>query len=213
MLFTTLLFIQIMFNGCQTTRYYSTPKDSVYLLADYEDTLQQWTMADEIHKRLISIADGRAVYQSWEVREGYISVIRDRMNPSPEYLQSVIDRNIEQFENGNEFYIGLYCHEKDWCKMTGIDPVWYLTLTNDSGITLRPQLIEEYAIRSEQAWMFLNEMTTHGRKVFRVIFPKYDSNGDLFIDKTTTTFTLQCHSLLGTLAFRWDLNPIPGGLD
>jgi len=204
--------ITVSLSGCCGSRYYSTPQDDVYLLAEYEDTLSQWTVHDEIHHRFISLADGSALFLSWEVRQGFINAVRDRMNPEPEYLRQIIDRNIHQFENGNEFYIGLYCYEDDWCHMTGTDPIWYLTLTNNLGKSVRPQLIEKIDIRPDQAWMFLDEMT-HGRKVFRVVFPSFDDDGNRLIDKSTRGFTIHCQSLLGIMQFHWNLGPIPQDLD
>ncbi|MBN1879800.1 hypothetical protein JW823_06790 [bacterium] len=207
-----LAFIICCVSSCAPTRYYSTPHDDVYLLADYEDTLHQWITHDEIHNRFISIADASALYLSWEVRQGFINAVRDRMNPDPQYLQEVIQRNLRQFENGNEFYFGLYCYEEDWCKMTGLNPVWYLSMSTDSGITVRPSLIEQTELRAEQAWLFLDELT-HGRKLFRVVFPTHDDEGRIVIDKNTRLFYIKCHSLLGTMTFRWDLVPIPQDLD
>lgn len=201
-----------LLSGCANSRYYSTPRDDCYLLADYEDTIRQWSAEDEIHSRFLSTANGVALFLSWEVRQGFINAVRDRMNPDPAYLQQLIQRNIHQFDNGNEFYIGLYCYEEKWSSLTGTDPVWYLTLQSDKKISVRPSLVEQIEIRPEQAWMFLDEMT-HGKKLFRVVFPITDGEGHALINQDTRVFTIKCSSLLGTMEFKWTLGPVPCDLD
>ncbi|MGB3976042.1 MAG: hypothetical protein WBM02_09115 [bacterium] len=194
--------------GCIRPRYFTTPQDTVYQLADYEIALRHWGMHDEIHQRFISLADGYAVYLGWEVRQAFINAVRDRLNPRLESLDKIVERNIRQFENGHEFYLGLYCYQKEWCRLSGEDPVWNLTLENNRGVKMRPLLVEEVDISPDQAWMFPEEMTT-GKTIFRVVFPKTDPADQPIIDSQTSFFILKCHSLLGKLEFKWKLEPIP----
>lgn len=201
----------VLLSGCVRHRYYSTPENSVYQLADYEVAVRHWGMQDEIHQRFISLADGYAVYLAWEVRQAFINTVRDRLNPKPESLERIIERNIRQFEKGNEFYLGLYCYEKAWCRLTGEDPIWNLTLENNRGVKVRPHLVEEVDIPRDHAWMFPEDMTT-GRTIFRIVFPKTDSENRVVIDRETRFFILTCHSLLGSLEFRWKLEPVPNKL-
>ena len=200
--------LSFMLSGCIKPCYFSTPQDTVYQLADYEIALRHWSMHDEIHQRFISLADGHAVYLGWEVRQAFINVVRDRLNPTRDSLDRIIERNIRQFENGNEFYLCLYCYQKDWCKLTGENPVWNLTLENNRGDSVRPFLVEEIDISADQVWMFPEEMTI-GKTVFRVVFPKTDLEDQVIIDSQTDFFMLKCHSLLGKLEFKWILEPIP----
>ncbi|MBN1296274.1 hypothetical protein JXA80_05805 [bacterium] len=209
---TGLLFVMCGFllsiTGCGPHRYLCEPGDGCFTLADYEDTVNQWVAHDELHDRFISQADIHAVFLSWELRQAYLDALRDRAAVEPAYFERQKDREIKQFESGNEFHIGLYCYQKEWYRITGENPIWRLTLRTDRGDEVRPVLIEEIEIPPDQAWKYL-EFLTQGRKVYRAVFPRTTENGSLLLDKETRWFELRCHSMLGTLTMHWDVGPIP----
>jgi len=206
-----LIILLLCSSSCYRTHYLSEPESGIYLLADYKDTIDHWIKHDEIHKNLICLADSYALFQSWEVRQAYLDAVRDKKVPSPEFIEILRERQVKQHENGNEFYLGLYCYDEDWFDLTGQDPVWRMTLSNDSGDIVRPIIIEEMVIPSDQAWAFLDFMTA-GRKVYRVVFPKNNENGDIILSSTTKWFSLDCHSFLGRLSMKWKLGPVPAKL-
>ncbi len=203
----TVVLASFLLSGCAHPRYYTLPDDFEQTTRDYNSAMRHWGVQDEIHQRFISLADGYAVYLSWEVRQAFINTVRNYLNPEQRYIDELIERNIRQFENANEFYLGLYCYEREWCRLSGMNPVWNLVLRNDSGREVRPLYVEEVDIPADQAWLFPDEMQV-GRTIFRAVFPKSDDDGYQIIDKQTRYFELKCHSLLGTLEFRWNLNPI-----
>jgi hypothetical protein len=194
-----------LLSSCTQPRYYTIPDDAHQTVRDYNSAMCHWSAQDEIHQRFISLADGYAVYLSWEVRQAFINTVRDQLNPEQHYIDQLIERNLRQFENANEFYLGLYCYEREWCRLSGIDPVWNLTLENDSGVKVRPLYVEDVDIPADQAWLFPDDMRI-GRTIYRAVFPKFDNDGLPVIDEHTEYFQMKCHSLLGILEFRWILN-------
>gem|GEM_PF-4512827 len=198
----------MMLVSCAAPRYFSVPGDNVYLLADYQDAIRLWTAHDESHHRLIGIADLNAVYRSWEVRQAFIQLVKNRWMPSEEIISRSIEREMHGFENGHEFLLGMYCFEESWQRMTGIDPVWHLRLCSDSGGPVDPGLIEKVEPKAEESWMYLPDIT-HGRSVYRVVFPKSDAMGRAVIDRSTRCIALYCDSILCNLTLRWKLGPVP----
>lgn len=195
-------------SSCSHPRYYSKPSDNIYLLADYYDAIKLWTAHDEIHYHLIGVADLNAVYKSWEVRQAYINAVRNRYASTDAYMDRITQRELNGFNNGHEFLLGLYCYKEEWNKLTGPDPVWHLILSSDTGGPVRPRMIEKMDVPPDQAWMYLDDLT-HGRTVYRVIFPLEDEEGRPLICESTTCFKLCCDSLLGNLTLRWSLEPVP----
>lgn len=194
--------------GCTNVRYLTTPDSDVYLLADYETALSHWMMHDEIHDRFISLADVNAIFLSWEVRQAYLNTLSETTIPLESDLVRVRERQIKQFESGNEFMLALYCYNSDWYALTGQDPVWRLTLTTSEGITVRPTLIEEKPLRSDHAWSFLDSFS-HRHKIYRVVFPQKTESGEQVLNTDASWFQLNCHSVLGTLDMRWELGTVP----
>ncbi|HPQ38938.1 MAG TPA: hypothetical protein PLV45_01065 [bacterium] len=201
----------ILISGCAHERYYCEPGDGCYTLADYDDAVEQWLAHDEIHDRMISLADAQTLYLAWELRQAYLDLLKNTAAADKDYIDTQRERAVNQFEQGHEFHLGLYCYDKSWYRLTGQDPIWRMTLTTDQRITVRPFLIEEIQISPDNAWKHLNRLAL-GRKVYRVVFPKEDADSVPVITKETRWFELQCHSLLGTLTMHWDLEPIPNHL-
>lgn len=206
-----LFLLLVIVAGCAHERYICEPGDGCYTLADYDNAVKHWTAHDELHERMISLADSYVIYLGWEVRQAYLDLLEQKAVVDSSYLAQQRKRSIKQFNRGHEFHLGLYCYDKNWYKLTGQDPIWRLILSTDRGITVRPDLIEEIQVSPDNAWKHLENLT-QGRKVYRVVFPKTDANGIPVITKETEWFELQCHSLLGTLTMQWDLEPIPNHL-
>jgi hypothetical protein len=199
------------FSGCHTPRYFATPSDTMFLLADYQDALKLWTAHDEIHHKVIGVADLTGVYISWEVRQAYLQEITRSKNLPEEQLDRIIQREHNKFESGHEFLIGLYCYKKDWNRLQGVDPIWRISLCSDTGGPVEAGLIEEYVIPTGEDWMYL-EFLTSWRKVYRVVFPLSDAQNQPLINSATRCVTFKCDSILGNLTLNWKLGPVPGKL-
>lgn len=209
--FALLYALLLVLIACSAPRYYSIPGDNVYLLADYKDAIELWTAHDEGHHNLIGVADLNAVYRSWEVRQAFIQLVKNRWMPANEIIDRVISRETSGFEKGHEFLLGLYCFDEAWQRMTGIDPVWHLRLCSDTADPVDVELIEKIDPKAEEAWMFLPDIT-HGRSVYRAIFPKTDAQGRPVIDRQTRCFVLYCDSILCNLTLRWTIGSVPDQL-
>ncbi len=201
----------IILSSCSLPRYYSCPNDCVYLLADYSDTIETWSSHDELHHQMIGVADINALYLSWEVRQAYLQTVKNQLCPEPEAINKLTQIHLNRFEHDNEFILGLYCHNKEWNKLTGESPIWSIQLQSDTGKTVKPKLIEKVTIRPDESWMFLDKFT-HGREVYRVVFPKQDTEGNELICRNTRCFRLIGSSFLGSLILDWKMGPIPQDL-
>ncbi len=210
-LYLSLLGLVVLAMACGSPRYYSSPGDEMYMLADYDDTVHNWSSHDELHHRFIGIADLNCIYRSWEVKQAYLAAMKNRMQLDTDDLERAAEREILTFNRGNEFYLGLYCYEEKWNKLTGMNPVWQLTLCSDTASPVKPILIEKINLRPEEAWFYLNFLS-HGREIYRVIFPHSDDQGRELIGVQTSRFHLRCNSLLGELRCKWTMKPIPEGL-
>jgi len=203
-----LIFFSVTFVGCSLQRYLTDPDSNVYILADYDEAIHHWVEHDEVHDKLIGLADCHSLFLTWEVRQAYLSTLKEKVTPEDDEFNRERDRQIKQFENGNEFLIGLYCYDKDWYQLTGSDPIWRLSMTTDTGIVIKPSLIEESPISTDLRWSYLDFMS-EGRKTYRVVFPKFTKDGTKILDSNTRWFRLSCNSLLGKLEMTWELGPIP----
>ena len=203
-----LLFSLILgVSGCSNARYYVTPDDNIYTLADYSDAVDSWTERSEIHHNLIGVAKLTAVYRSWEVRQAYINTARNA-DPGSERVRRIEERELNRFYAGHEFTLGLYCHEEEWNQVSGADPVWQLSLCSDSSGPVKPILVEKDSLALEEAWFFYDELS-HWGKIYRVVFPLWDARGNPVIGKSTRYVRLFCSSLLGTMELKWKIKPFP----
>ena len=194
--------------GCSHARFYSRPGDDYYLLADYQTALMHWTEKDEIHHNLIGVAELTAVYKSWEVRQSYLYTFKNKANPKPEILERTTLRELNGFHNGHEFIVGLYCSDKKWETLTGMDPLWRLTLETDKGFILDPILIEKIEIEPAEKWCYWNYQA-QWHKLFKVVFPLTTKDLCSVIDSETSFFILHCDSILGNMQLKWVLKPVP----
>ena len=200
-----------IFSGCLSCRYYSCPTDNVYLLADYEDAVEHWTVHEEIHRDLIGLAHGYCLYRGWEVRQAYIQTVRNKLKPLPELMERIEMREMNVMNSSNEFLLSLYCHNPDWNRVTGTDPVWNIMLFSDTGEPIRPNYIEKIDLPDAEAQLYLSTLTDWG-ETYRILFPKTDAEGKELIWKETREITILCTPLVGTLKFRWSLRPVPNSL-
>jgi hypothetical protein len=207
MLFSALIGIVQFFSACSQPRYLIAPDDNMYILADYEDALKAWSAHDEIHRNMIGLAEIDAVYRSWEVRQSYLNSLRTA-NISRASLIRTEEREKNQFRKGHEFTLGLYCHDSEWNRLTGMDPIWHLTLHSDTGRPVKPVLIESLDVSPEEAYYFFRDIG-HGGKLYRVVFPLMDDLEKPLIDKSTRLVVLSVDSLLGNMELKWKLKCCP----
>ncbi len=197
--------------GCQPARYYAEPSDSVYFLADFHTALTHWSAHGEIHHNLIGIADINAVYLSWEVRQAYLHQLESQLHMPEQELAMNRKRQLHRHEDGNEFLLGIYCYKKEWEQLDGIDPLWRLTLETDSGESFQPELIEAFEIPKGEELMYYSFLKDW-RTMYRIVFPKLDSQGKPVISSSTKFFRIACNSVLGHINLNWKMQPVPGRL-
>ncbi|MBN1356845.1 hypothetical protein JXA40_11335 [bacterium] len=207
--FAGVLTVMFLTAACVGRRFYSTPDDNIYILADYQDAVEYWTADDAIHHHLIGVAHLTAVYRSWEVRQAYLNTVRNS-EPETERFRRLEERELNRFYAGHEFTLGLYCHDDEWSRLTGPDPVWHLSLETDCSRPVFPELIEMDSLSEAEAWLYYGELH-HWGKVFRVVFPLTDADGNPVIDKSTRRITLSCGSILGSMQLIWRLRTCPEG--
>jgi hypothetical protein len=204
----TIFFLLTIFNACHYPRYFSSPEDPIYLLAGYQDAIRLWTAHDEIHHNIIGLADAKALYRSWEVRQAYLQAYSQQAGISDELVQRAEDREVHGYNKYNEFYVGLYCYKDAWNTAAGANPIWRFTLFSSTGGPVQPVSIEKLEPAADDEWMYLSDLS-RGRTLYRILFPREDDDGNTIIGRETKEFELSASSMFGNLYLKYRLGPVP----
>ncbi len=172
---------------------------------DYSEVLGRWTRSTKIYSGFEARLYLSATFKMPAFREAYVEKYVKSYQLDPTYRQAMLERETEQGEKYNEFFIAAFTPVEKWNDFDQKDSVWKLYLEDDSGAKLSPVSI----VKLDRTDPVLREFFPYfdlWSDAYVVKFPKYSAAGKEPIPSKKTAYVrLVATGVLGNGHLEWKL--------
>lgn len=173
--------------------------------AEYLGLLGKWTKSVKVYDGFDTRLYVSSTYKDRSVREAYIKYYAASYQADERYMKSLLEREIEQSEQYNEFFFSAYTPEERWNDFDMRDSLWKLFLEDASGSRVVPVSVKKL----DRSDPLLREMFPYfdlWSSAYIVKFPKYTEGGKEPIpNKDSKYLKMTVTGIIGKGELTWTL--------
>lgn len=172
--------------------------------ANYNDSLNKWTVSKKVYDGLEARLFIGATYETPSFRKAYVERYVEDYELEDSYKKQLLEREKEQEEKYNEFFIAAYTPVEGWNDLDKRDSVWKLYLVDSAGSRVIPisvTRVDSSDPRVREFFPYL-DLWSFG---YDIKFPKFSETGAEMPSKDAKYLKLIVTGVLGTGELEWRL--------